>query len=775
MKIIFRIARTELASLFFSPIAWFILIVFSFLCAGYFCSLVDSDISFFALHGNIHGTSMTDVLYMSVNSVWNEIVNNLYIYIPLLTMGLISRELASGSIKLLYSSPVNSLQIVAGKYLASIAFGACLLIVPVLTVICSGALYIPHFDWAPVLTGLLGVFLLVCVYCAVGLFMSSLTSYQVVAAIGTLAALAALRFVGQIGQEYEFVRELTYWLSINGRTAQFLNGVIRSEDVVYFIAVIGMFLAFATLRISFGRRSAGRVRRALSYAAVVVVTLIAGYATSRPYSVAVWDTTRNGSNSLTDYSKELLAGIEGPMTVTNYVNLLDNKSTQYMPRQIKMNESLFAPYRLAKSDLRERYVYYYAPTPGNSLASNPKFMHMSLEEMRDYMILICNVNPYLFLSPERIAEIEDLSGEDNRFVRIVETADGRRAYLRDFNDPMGKPGEAEISAALKKMVSEPPVVAFIKTSDSREISRPGDRDYGAFSIEKYSRAALINQGFDVCQIDIDAGRSIPDEVNIVVLGDPRGALSDDAVSVLDAYIARGGSMFLLTDTGQQTNVNPLLARFGVRACEGQLAQQTEDFSPDFILAEAAQSAGGVPQSFAERFADGHLRVSMPGCVALDTLADGRGFNRSVWLQTPSKGSWIELESSNLRDDMNVMCNPAAGETEQAYPTLISAERTVAGRTQRIIIAGDADCMSNAELQIGREGFRSGNFDLVIECFRYLSGGEFPIDVRRPANTDTSFAPNAASLAGIVKIVLKIVLPLLMILLGAGLQLLRSKK
>ncbi len=51
----------------------------------------------------------------------------------------------------------------------------------------------------------------------------------------------------------------------------------------------------------------------------------------------------------------------------------------------------------------------------------------------------------------------------------------------------------------KKMISTPPLLPFIKGDGEREVSKSGDRDYSNFSIEKYSRAALINQGFDVCE------------------------------------------------------------------------------------------------------------------------------------------------------------------------------------------------------------------------------------------------------------------------------------
>ena len=58
------------------------------------------------------------------------------------------------------------------------------------------------------------------------------------------------------------------------------------------------------------------------------------------------------------------------------------------------------------------------------------------------------------------------------------------------------------------------------------MSKSGDRDYSNFSIEKYSRAALINQGFDVCEIDISHGDTIPSLINIVVLAEMRTPLTE---------------------------------------------------------------------------------------------------------------------------------------------------------------------------------------------------------------------------------------------------------
>lgn len=93
---------------------------------------------------------------------------------------------------------------------------------------------IKDFDYPMVFTGLLGLYLLLCVYAAVGLFMSSLTSYQVVAAMLTLTILGVLNYVGSMWQDVEFVREITYWLSISGRANEFIRGLICSEDLTVF-------------------------------------------------------------------------------------------------------------------------------------------------------------------------------------------------------------------------------------------------------------------------------------------------------------------------------------------------------------------------------------------------------------------------------------------------------------------------------------------------------------------------------------------------------------
>jgi ABC-2 type transport system permease protein len=97
-------------------------------------------------------------------------------------------------------------------------------------------------------------------------------------------------------------------------------------------------------------------------------------------------------------------------------------------------------------------------------------------------------------------------------------------------------------------------------------------------------------------------------------------------------------------------------------------------------------------------------------------------------------SWNELETTNFIDD-TVKVNAAIGEVVKSYPTALALTRNVAGKEQRIIITGDADCLSNGEISIQRAKVPAANFNLIMGSFFWMSDNEVPIDVRRPTPPD----------------------------------------
>ena len=147
---------------------------------------------------------------------------------------------------MLDSSPVSTWQVVLGKYFSMCIFSLLLIVVLFIPVIL-GIFTVENLEMKAIFTGLLGMYLLMCTYSAIGLFMSSLSIYPIVAAVGTFGVLAALNMVGNIWQEYAFMRDITHWLSISSRIISFLQGVIASADVFYYLLIIGLCVTLTWL------------------------------------------------------------------------------------------------------------------------------------------------------------------------------------------------------------------------------------------------------------------------------------------------------------------------------------------------------------------------------------------------------------------------------------------------------------------------------------------------------------------------------------------------
>ena len=416
MKKIYKIAKMELQTLFYSPIAWLILVIFAFQAVTNFMGNIEAYVQSQELGYPM--SSITSRLFANPwGGLFTTVQGYLYLYIPLLTMGLMSRELSSGSIKLLYSSPVTNWQIILGKYLSMMIYGLALILV-LLVIALFGAFTIKDFDFPMVLSGLLGLYFLICAYAAVGLFMSSLTSYQVVAAIMTLVVLGLLSYVKDLWQEFELVREITYWLSISGRSGEFIRGLICSEDVIYFITVSALFLVLTVIRLQANRQKAPWTMTIGKYAGVLLVASVIGYFSSRPVLMTYYDTTATKSNTLTENSQGVVAKMEGGLTITTYVNALDlNDLWTGMPRQVKQDQERFRQYVRFKPEIKMKYVYYYDTVADPR--QDERWPGKNTKERFREVVKGYHLDSTMFLTPEEIRKQIDLWPEGNKFVRLL--------------------------------------------------------------------------------------------------------------------------------------------------------------------------------------------------------------------------------------------------------------------------------------------------------------------------------------------------------------------
>ena len=758
MKTIYRIAKSELNSLFCSPIAWLVLVIFTFQMSMTFTDRIIWELKDFVIN-NREKDGMTAYFLLTGfgTPLFPGVLSYLYLYFPLLTMGLMSREFSSGSIKLLYSSPITSTQIVLGKYLSMMLYG--LIMLAIVTVYVVFYMFVlKDFDYAVAITGLIGIYLIMCLYSAVGLFVSCLTSYQVVAAIGTFAVLMVLSMIGGWWQDYDFIRDVTYWLSMPGRSGKFIAGLICSEDVLYFVIVVCLFLALTIIRLNSVRQKIRFVITLGRNIGVIFLACFLGYVSALPTMKVYHDATATKSNTLTPNSQDIVAKLDGGITITTYINALDPGASWYAaPYFLKPDMERFEQYLRFKPDMKLKYVYYYDTTSNPML--DKRFPNATLREKMVEVCKIYGLDSNKFMAPEEIRKIIDLSGENNTFVRQIVRENGEKAWLRIYNDMQRFPSEKEISAAFKRMVMDLPKVGFVEGHGERSYSGGKDRDYSAFANDKGFRYALENQGFDVAKVTMD--QQVPEDINIIVISDMREWFTPEQEANLQQYIDRGGNLFILGEPKRRDVMNNLFAKFGYEMTTGVLVKRDTNLQADVILSYPTKEADSIAYDFGA-MRSRRMVITTPSTAGLEQIAD-KGYTVTNMFTTDTIGVWNELETTDFIDD-TVCLNPAIGEVEKIYNTVVALSRKVGNKEQKIILTGDADCISNGEFGRRVPGVRTANFSLITGGFFWMSDNEVPIDVRRPALPDNKVYVEKTG-SKVIKWSFMIVLPLLLAGIG----------
>jgi ABC-2 type transport system permease protein len=220
------IYKKEVLSLFVSPIAYVSMALFLFLLSY----LVTYD---------MNTSDLRDVFSaMSILMIF---------FIPMATMRTMSEEMSRGTHELLLTSPASLASIVAGKFLAVMTLVIALFL-------CTGqyaviaAMY-GKPDWMLISTGYLGMLLLCAQFVAIGVFASSLTSNQFIAAVITFVALLFFIAVDVLSYIFETVSlgSVFEHLAVFTHFQDFDRGLLDLSHFIYYFGMIILFL-FLTVR-----------------------------------------------------------------------------------------------------------------------------------------------------------------------------------------------------------------------------------------------------------------------------------------------------------------------------------------------------------------------------------------------------------------------------------------------------------------------------------------------------------------------------------------------
>ncbi len=223
------ITRKELKSYFSSPIGYVCVSVLLMLYGFYFYGVLLT-----------RSSSYIATVYSSM-FIWSMMI------IPIITMRSFSEEIRNKTDQALLTAPIGVTSIVAGKVLAAFIVYAIAIVGSMIPVVIIGFFSSP--SWALIFGNIFGSLLYGAGMIAIGVFISSLTQSQIVAAIGTFGISIIILVIDQLSGLVSNAAVVKFigWISFNTRYQPFTKGVLDVSSVVFFLSVIAVFV-FLTAR-----------------------------------------------------------------------------------------------------------------------------------------------------------------------------------------------------------------------------------------------------------------------------------------------------------------------------------------------------------------------------------------------------------------------------------------------------------------------------------------------------------------------------------------------
>ena len=235
---IFIIAKQEFKTMFLSPMAWLILAVLQTLLGYMFLAQLDN---FYLLQPQLlqlkNTPGVTDIVIAPLFQL-SAII--LLMIMPLITMRSIAEEKRNRTLSLLISSPLSMTEIVLGKF-----FGLFFFVIVLVSLLMAMplSLYLgTTLDFGKLFSIYLSMLLLLGSFAAIGLYLSSLTDNQTIAAVATFGALLMLWMIDWLGDTIGDGQTVVAYLSLLRHHQNLLEGVFDTGDIAYYLLLIMTFL-----------------------------------------------------------------------------------------------------------------------------------------------------------------------------------------------------------------------------------------------------------------------------------------------------------------------------------------------------------------------------------------------------------------------------------------------------------------------------------------------------------------------------------------------------
>ncbi len=336
MKPILNVFNKEFNAFFASPAAW--LFLGGFLIINLFILFWAE--AFFA----------RNIADMKPLFQWMPIL--LIFLVAALTMRSWSEERRSGTLENLLTAPISTLQLVLGKFLASLALIALALALTLPLPISIS--FLGSLDWGPVFGGYLASLFLAAAYIAIGLYMSARTDNPIVALILTVAVAGVFYLLGSstlTGLFGHYIGSIFALLGSGSRFDSITRGVLDLRDLYYYLSIVGIFLSLNLFTLEKFRWAGNKTRPAHKQWGLLTGLLIANFVLMNfwlnPIGWARIDLTQGNIYSLSEGTKQYVRQMQEPLLIRGYFSAKSHPLLEPLVPQI---EDILKEYQVAGGD-----------------------------------------------------------------------------------------------------------------------------------------------------------------------------------------------------------------------------------------------------------------------------------------------------------------------------------------------------------------------------------------------------------------------------------------
>lgn len=545
-------------------------------------------------------------LYSSMAQTMASAIMICIIAIPILTMRVLAEERKQKIDQLILTAPISVGKIVMGKYLALLSAFT----IPML-VVCTYPLILSAFGDVPMgenYSSIAGFYLFGAACIAVGVFISSITENQVIAAVLSFGILLLFYLMSGIktliSSQGNLFTEILSQFDFYEKFISFLQGTFSVTNTIYFISVICLFL-FLTVQSIQKRRfsvskntfSTGVYSSTMIVAVLVLVILVNMIAQSLPEKYASIDVTAEKLYSISDDTKELVSNLSEDITIY-VINSKDNRDDT-VDRTLEGYKDLSSHIKVEYKD-PAKYPNFYAQYTSDSITTNS-------------LIVVSDKR-------SKVIDYNSLYETEIDYTTYTQTATGYDA-------------EGQITSAISFVTSDNlPKVYVIEGHDEE-------------ALDSTFTATLAKENIETESINLLQYDAVPEDAQAIMILSPHSDFAkDDADKVID-YLSKGGKAFITTGVTDKdmTNFKSILEYYNVTVLDGMVVENDTNHyygNPFYVFPDVAYDTltDGIY---------GNKLIFAPYAQGL-TLSEGEDISFTELLTTTDK-SFNKADTANMQD------------------------------------------------------------------------------------------------------------------------------